>query len=151
MKLLKVSPRERNSNAPRLCLLQLLLRSELVGASALLLSAVGRARRKTGVALAAHFLLAVVLASEGGESRVDGSSSETKDQVKRGLLGDVVVAERSTILELLSGEDKSLLIGGDSLLVLDLLLHAFDGVAGLDVQGDRLTRQGLYENLHVGI
>ena len=36
------------------------------------------------------------------------------------LLLDVVVAQGSAIFELLSGEDESLLIRGDSLLVLDL-------------------------------
>jgi hypothetical protein len=48
------------------------------------------------------------------------SSSETKDEVEGRLLLDVVVRKGSAILELLTGEDKSLLVRGDSLLVLDL-------------------------------
>jgi len=40
--------------------------------------------------------------------------------VKGGLLLDIVVGEGSAILELLAGEDQTLLIRGDSLLVLDL-------------------------------
>ena len=40
-------------------------------------------------------------------------------QVKGGLLLDVVVGESSSVLELLSSEDQTLLVRGDSLLVLD--------------------------------
>jgi len=41
---------------------------------------------------------------------------------------DVIVAEGSAILELLSSEDESLLIGGNTFLVLDLGLDVVDGV-----------------------
>lgn len=34
-------------------------------------------------------------------------------------------------------------------LVLDLSLDIFDGVAGLNLKGDGLPRQCLYEDLHV--
>jgi hypothetical protein len=34
-----------------------------------------------------------------------------------------------------------------TLLVLDLLLHILDGVGGLHLEGDSLTREGLHENL----
>lgn len=58
---------------------------------------------------------------------------------------DVVVAEGAAILELLAGEDETLLVRGDALLVLDLALHIVDGVRGLDLKGDGLARQGLNE------
>ena len=64
------------------------------------------------------------------------------------LLLDVVVREGSAVLELLSSEDKSLLIWWDSLLVLDLGLNILDGVSWLNVKGDGLTSQGLDEDLH---
>jgi hypothetical protein len=48
--------------------------------------------------------------------------------VEGGLLLDVVVAEGATVLELLTREDETLLIGGDSLLVLDLGFDVVDGV-----------------------
>ena len=41
-----------------------------------------------------------------------------------------------------------LLVGRYSLLVLDLGLHILDGVGGLHLQGDGLTRQGLHKDLH---
>merc|ERR1719232_21779 len=65
-----------------------------------------------------------------------------------GLLLDVVVGEGSSILELLTSEDESLLIGWDALLVLDLGLHILDGVRWLDVEGDGLSSKGLHEDLH---
>jgi hypothetical protein len=55
--------------------------------------------------------------------------------VKSGLLLDVVIRESTAILELLSGEDETLLIGGNSLLVLDLSLDVVDGVRRLNVEG----------------
>ena len=60
---------------------------------------------------------------------------------------DVVVAQGATILELLSGEDQTLLVRGNALLVLDLGLDVVDGVARLDVEGNGLTRQGLDETI----
>ena len=60
---------------------------------------------------------------------------------------DVVVAQGAAILELLAGEDQALLVRGDTLLVLDLGLDVVDGVAGLDIQGNGLTREGLDETI----
>ena len=65
-----------------------------------------------------------------------------------GLLLDVVVRKSSSVLELLTGEDKSLLIGRDSLLILDLGLHVLDCVGCFDVKSDGLASQGLDEDLH---
>ena len=68
--------------------------------------------------------------------------------MKGGLLLDVIVGEGTAILELFSGEDQALLVGGDALLVLNLGLDVVDGIGGLDLEGNGLTRQGLDENLH---
>ena len=65
-----------------------------------------------------------------------------------GLLLDVVIRKSSAVLELLSSEDKSLLIGRDAFLVLDLSLDVVNGVRGLDLEGDRLAGEGLDEDLH---
>jgi len=56
------------------------------------------------------------------------TTTETKDEVECGLLLDVVVAQRTSVLELLAGEDETLLVWGDAFLVLDLGLHIVDGV-----------------------
>jgi len=76
------------------------------------------------------------------------TTSESEDQVESGLLLDVVVGESSAVLELLTGEDKSLLIRWDTLLVLDLGLHVLNGVRWLNIEGDGLSSQGLDEDLH---
>ena len=65
-----------------------------------------------------------------------------------GLLLDVVIRKSAAVLELLASEDESLLIGRDALLILDLGLHVVDSVGWLDLKGDGLASQSLYENLH---
>ena len=64
------------------------------------------------------------------------------------LLLDVVVRKGAAVLELLAGEDETLLVGGNALLVLDLGLDVVNGVRGLDIEGDGLAGQGLDEDLH---
>jgi hypothetical protein len=76
------------------------------------------------------------------------TTSESEDQVEGWLLLDVIVRKGSAVFELLTGKDKSLLIGWDTFFVLDLSFHVLDGVWWLNVEGDGLTGQGLNENLH---
>jgi hypothetical protein len=76
------------------------------------------------------------------------ATSQSENQVKSGLFLDVVVRESSSILELLSSEDEPLLIRRDAFLVLDLGLDVFNGVRGLNIEGDCFASEGLYENLH---
>ena len=76
------------------------------------------------------------------------ATTETKDQMEGGLFLDVVIRESAAIFELLSGEDQTLLIGGNSFLVLDLRLDVVDSIRGLDLKGDGLAGEGLHENLH---
>jgi len=55
------------------------------------------------------------------------------------LLLNVVIRKGAAILELLAGENETLLIGGNALLVLDLRLNVVDGIAGLNLEGDGLA------------
>jgi len=87
------------------------------------------------------------LAGEGLDEDLH-TTSESQDEMKSGLLLDVVVTKSTSIFELLSSEDKSLLIGWDTFLVLDLGLNILDGVGWLNFEGDCLTGEGLDENLH---
>ena len=68
--------------------------------------------------------------------------------MKGGLLLNVVVGESPSILELLPSENQALLVRWDTLLVLDLRLDVVDRVGRLDLKSDRLSREGLDENLH---
>jgi len=76
------------------------------------------------------------------------STSQPKNQVQSRLFLDVVVTQGSSILQLLTSEDKSLLVWWDTLLVLDLRLDIVDGVARLDLEGDGLTSKSLDKDLH---
>merc|ERR1712194_335576 len=76
------------------------------------------------------------------------ATTETKHQVQRALLLNVVVSQCATVFQLLAGEDQTLLIRGNAFLVLDLLLHVLNGVVRFHVQRNRLTRQSLDEDLH---
>jgi len=116
--------------------------------AALLLSAVRGTRGEASVTLAADGLLAVELLGEEGKAGVVDAAAKTEDEVEGGLLLDIVVRESSAVLELLAGEDETLLIRGNALLVLDLGLHVVNGVGGLNIEGDGLARKGLDENLH---
>ena len=88
------------------------------------------------------------LSSEGLDEDLH-TTSESEDEMEGGLLLDVVVRKGSAILELLTGEDKSLLIWWDTFLVLDLSLDVLDGVCWLNIKGDGLSSEGLNENLHL--
>jgi len=55
------------------------------------------------------------------------------------FLLDVVVAQGSAILELLAGEDETLLVRRNAFLVLNLALDVVDGVAGFDLESDGLS------------
>ncbi len=76
------------------------------------------------------------------------SSPQTKDHVKSVLTLDVVVRESTVILQYISGKDQTLLIRGDSLLILNLVLDIGDGVRWLIIKSDGLTGEGLDKDLH---
>ncbi len=76
------------------------------------------------------------------------AATKSQDEMEGALLLDVVVLEGSAVLELFSGEDESLLVWGNSLLVLNLCFHILDGVRGLDIESDGLAGEGLHKDLH---
>ena len=59
-----------------------------------------------------------------------GSSTKTEDEMESRLLLDVVVGERAAVFELLSGEDQTLLVGGNALLVCGTMLKC----GGVEIQ-----------------
>ena len=67
------------------------------------------------------------------------------------MQGDSLVTQGATIFELLASGDKTLLVRGDALLVLDFGLDVVDGVRGLDFKGDGLSSESLDEDLHAGL
>jgi len=101
-----------------------------------------------GVTLAANKFVLVKLARKNNQRRFNNTSTKTKDEVQGGLFLDVVVSQGATVFQLLASEDKSLLIRGNSFLVLDLLLHVFDGIGAFNLEGNCLAGEGLDEDLH---
>jgi hypothetical protein len=73
-----------------------------------------------GIALAANHLILVIFAGKNLERGLNDSTTETEDQMEGRLLLDVVVRKSATILKLLTGENQTLLIRGDSFLILNL-------------------------------
>uniref|UniRef100_A0A2N9IPR9 Uncharacterized protein n=1 Tax=Fagus sylvatica TaxID=28930 RepID=A0A2N9IPR9_FAGSY len=61
---------------------------------------------------------------------------------------DVVIGEGAAVFKLLVGEDKPLLVQGDSFFVLDFCLDVIYGVGAFDLESDGLSSQGLNEDLH---
>jgi len=76
------------------------------------------------------------------------SSSETEYEMKSWFFLDVVVRKRTSIFQLLASKDQTLLIWGNSFLILNFGLDIFNGVRWLDLKGDCFTCQGFDENLH---
>merc|ERR1711983_296097 len=68
--------------------------------------------------------------------------------MKSRLLLDVVVRQGPSILKLLASKDQTLLIWGDSLLVLDLGFDILNGVRRFNFKGNGLASQGLDKDLH---
>ena len=104
--------------------LDLFLWSNVTIVATLSLSAVHGLWWKLDVTFSANHLLDLVLSGQGSERwlKLDlthTATSKSENEMKGGLLLDVVVGESSAIFELLSSEDESLLIGWDSFLILN--------------------------------
>ena len=92
--------------------------------STLALAAVGSLHGQLGVALSANHLFALECSCKSSEGWLNLALAETtatksQDQVEGRLLLNVIIRKGAAVLELLSSEDKTLLIGWDSFLVLD--------------------------------
>ena len=114
-----------NSRTQQCSALNLLLGTNVRVVAALSLSAVGCLGWELDVALTADHLIDFVLLGESCKCWLDlelthSTTSESEDQVESRFLLDVVIRESSSIFQLLSCEDQSLLVGWDALFVLDL-------------------------------
>jgi hypothetical protein len=71
------------------------------------------------------------------------TTTKAEDEVESRLLLDVVVGESAAVFKLLAGENKTLLVRRDALLVLNLRLDIIDSVGRLDLECDSLSGEGL--------
>ena len=81
-------------------------------------------------------------------ARILRSLTKSQHEMERRLLLNVVVGQRSFIIQLLAGINEPLLVGRNAFLVLDFGFQCADGVAGLYFQRDGFSGERLYENLH---
>ena len=77
------------------------------------------------------------------------STSESEYKVKCGLFLDIIIWESSSIFELFTSKDESLLIRWDTFFVLDLCFDVLNGVWSFDLECNCFTCEGFYEYLHV--
>lgn len=68
--------------------------------------------------------------------------------MKRRLFLNIIIRERTTILQLLSGKDQTLLVGRDALFVLDLGFDIVDCVRRFDFESYGFAGESLDEDLH---
>jgi len=76
------------------------------------------------------------------------TTSKSEDKVECWLFLDVIVWESSSVFELFSCENKSLLIWRDSFFVLNFGFDVFDWVRGINIKSDGFTSEGLDKDLH---
>jgi hypothetical protein len=67
------------------------------------------------------------------------TTTEAEDKVEGRLLLNIVVRKGAAILKLLSSKDQTLLIWGNTFLVLNLSLDVLDGIRGLNIEGNSLS------------
>jgi hypothetical protein len=75
------------------------------------------------------------------------TTTEAAQHVDRVALGEVAISGEAPILELLTSENHALLTGWHPILILDLSLDVPNRVSRLDLDGDRPTHEGPYEDL----
>ena len=68
--------------------------------------------------------------------------------MKGRFLLDIIIGKGTSILELLTSKDKTLLIWGNTFLILNLLLDIVNAIRGLHLKSDGLARKSFYENLY---
>lgn len=76
------------------------------------------------------------------------TTNESHGEVDDGLLLNGVVSKSTRVLELSTGEGKTLLVNGDALFNLNLGLDGVNGGAGLNLERKSVTGKGLNKNLH---
>lgn len=64
------------------------------------------------------------------------------------LFLNVVIGERSAILQYLARKDEPLLVGWNALFVLNFGFNVLDGIRRLHIESDGLARKCLHKNLH---
>lgn len=95
------------------------------------------------IILSQLYLLALL--DELAKGGLHDATLQRKSQVQGGRFIDVVFCQSATILQLFARKSQTLLVRRNALLDLDISVDVFGGVAGLNLEGDGLSSQGLTE------
>merc|ERR1711939_1074594 len=76
------------------------------------------------------------------------STSESQDQVESRFFLDVIIRESSSVFQLFSGKDKSLLIWWNTFFVLDFSFDIVNSIRWFDIKGDGFSGQSFDKDLH---
>merc|ERR1712159_456749 len=74
------------------------------------------------------------------------TTSQSKNQMQCGLFLNIVIAQCSSIFQLFSSKNQSLLIWWDSFFVLDFSFDIIDGIRWFDIECDGLSGEGFDED-----
>merc|ERR1711920_456590 len=134
--------------------LELFLWSDITVVTTLSLSAVDGLWWELGIELSANCFVAFELSGKFDKCWLTlnltiTTTSESKDKMESGFLLDVVVRKGSSVLQLLTGKNESLLIRWDTFFVLNLGLNVLNRVCWLNIKSDGFTRESFHENLHI--
>ena len=127
---------------------KLLLWTQLIAVSAFTFTTVGSSWWQACVAFTTDFLFTSMLPGKCLIGKIHGTTTKTKNQMESGFLLDVVIRQCTSIFQLLSSKNQSLLIGRNSFLVLNLGLDIFNAVRGLNLQGNCLSSKCFDKDLH---
>jgi hypothetical protein len=75
-------------------------------------------------------------------------ASEERTEVQSRLLLDVIIRKGPAVFKLFASKDQALLVGWNTLLVLNLRFHVVDGIGGFNFERNGLAGKSLHEYLH---
>merc|ERR1711937_416380 len=76
------------------------------------------------------------------------TTSKSKDKMESRFLLDIIISKSSTIFQLLTSKDQTLLVRRNTFLILNFLLDILNGITGFNIQSNSFTSQCLHKNLH---
>ena len=77
------------------------------------------------------------------------TTTQSQNKMKSRFLLNVVIRERSSIFQLLSSKDQTLLIRRNSFLILDLLFDIINRIRWFHIKSDGLSGECLHKDLHL--
>jgi len=71
------------------------------------------------------------------------TTSKSKNKMESRFLLDIIISKSSTIFQLLTSKDQTLLVRRNTFLILNFLLDILNGITGFNIQSNSFTSQCL--------